>query len=270
MRGAAPLARRFNYKEGMRAPPTDPASAPRHSPAALHARVRPATGGLRTTGLGLLAVLLSTGTAEAKPHGFLGVDYLPLGRADLGWVEEGRLSGVLGNEEDGMVQGPLRMWGGLGWERHAVVGGLSAVRMKTTTWSSSPDDGAELVTETTVGGVRPAVDYRYYFLPRGPGLVSPYIGGGLNAVIPTVKSSSETWTASEESGFLAQQAEDRARIRGAGARIQGGAELLFDNGLMLGVRQGFEVQRGERVDTETARTTALLSTETALSLGFVF
>lgn len=219
---------------------------------------------------GAVCALLAGGPAHAEPHGFLGVDYLPLGRADLGWVDEGRLSGVLGNEDDGFLQGPLRMWGGLGWEKHALLGGLSAVRMKTTTWASSPDEADALVTETTVGGLRPSIDYRYYFLARGPGQVSPYVGGGLHAVIPTVKSSSETWTASEESGFLAQQAEDRARVRGAGGRVHGGAELLFDNGLMIGVRQAFELQRGERVDTETARTTALLSTETALSLGFVF
>ena len=60
--------------------------------------------------------------------------------------------------------------------------------------------------------------------------------------------------------------------------------LRRSNGMMISVRDlrkqfgstaavdglSFEVQRGERVDTETARTTALLSTETALSLGSVF
>lgn len=249
----------------MRAPaPALQVPAPPHSSAARRVGLGRAAGCLAA------ATALLSAPAQAKPHGFLGVDYLPLGRADLGWVQEGRLSGVLGNEEDGFVQGPLRMWGGLGWDRHAVVAGFSAVRMKTTTWASSPDDGSELVTESTQGGVRPAIDYRYYFLPRGPGQVSPYLGAGLNGVIPTVSYASETWSASEESGYLAQQAEDRARIRGAGGRIQGGAELLFENGLMLGIRQSFDLQRGERVDTEVARTTALLSTETALSLGFVF
>jgi hypothetical protein len=177
---------------------------------------------------------------------------------------------VLANEEDGFLQGPLRMWGGAAWTRHAVTGSLSAVRLKTTTWTASEADGDDLVTETVQGGLRPALDWRYYFLPRQAGLASPYLGAGFSAVIPTVKYSSETWTASEESAWLAQQAEDRARVRGAGGRIFGGAELLWSNGLLLGVRQSFELQRGERVDTEAARTTALLSTETALSLGFVF
>jgi hypothetical protein len=241
------------------------------SPTAPVRRRAPAARSPRTArALGLGLGLALGAPALAGPQGVIGVDFLPLGRADLAWTDEGRLSGVLANEEDGFLQGPLRMWGGAAWTRHAVTGSLSAVRLKTTTWTASEADGDDLVTETVQGGLRPALDWRYYFLPRQAGLASPYLGAGFSAVIPTVKYSSETWTASEESAWLAQQAEDRARVRGAGGRIFGGAELLWSNGLLLGVRQSFELQRGERVDTEAARTTALLSTETALSLGFVF
>lgn len=243
--------------------PSPIAPARRRAPAARS----PRTARARALGLGLA---LAAGPAAAGPQGVIGVDYLPLGRADLAWTQEGRLSGVLANEEDGFLQGPLRLWGGAAWTRHAVTGSLSAVRLRTTAWTASEADGTELVTETVQGGLRPAADWRYYILPRQAGLASPYVGVGLHAVIPTVKYSSESWTASEESAWLAQQAEDRARVRGAGGRVFGGAELLFDNGLMLGARQSFELQRGERVDTETAQTTGLLSTETALTLGFAF
>jgi hypothetical protein len=241
-----------------------------HSASSLFSLGSVASLGLRAAGAVCVCAALGPVAADAGPQGVIGVDFMPLGRADLAWTTEDRLSGVLGNEEDGFVQGPLRMWGGAAWTRHAVTGSLSAVRLRTTTWTASPADGEELVTETVQGGVRPAVDWRFYVLPRAVRLASPYVGVGLQAVIPTVKYSSTTWTPSEESAWLAQQAEDKARVRGAGGRIFGGAELLFDTGLMLGVRQSFELQRGERVDTEAARTTGLLSTETALTLGFAF
>jgi hypothetical protein len=218
----------------------------------------------------VLALLSPNLAWGAPPDGVVGVDYVPLGRADLAWVEEGRLSGTLSGEGDGMLQAPLRAWGGVAWKRHAILAGFGMVRVTTTTWGSSPDDGSELVTRVRQGGIRPSLDYRFYPKIRETNRALPWVGAGLAGVIPTVAYESEAWVETEEEAWLQAEAEDRARIGAFSVRVSGGAELMLDNGLVLGVRQAFDLDRYREVDSDSVNVSVLMATESALTLGFVF
>ena len=57
-----------------------------------------------------LALLISLPVAQAAP--VIGVEWAPLSRGDLTWLEEDQSSGTLVGEHDGWLQPALRMYGG--------------------------------------------------------------------------------------------------------------------------------------------------------------
>ena len=92
-----------------------------HSASSLFSLGSVARLGQRAAGTVCLCAALGPAAADAGPQGVIGVDFMPLGRADLAWTPEDRLSGVLGNEEDGFVQGPLRLLGGSSRNARQIV-----------------------------------------------------------------------------------------------------------------------------------------------------
>lgn len=202
--------------------------------------------------------------APANAGAMLGVDLTPAGRGDLAWVLDGRSTSDLAAETDGLLTPPLTLWGGWLRDRNAVLGGLTVQR--TTTWSWS---GADVAT-VAVGGVRPSLDYRRYLRPRATGQASPWLQGGAWVVIPNASYSNTAWTDEEQAAYDEQAAQDRAGIGGVGLRLGPGGEVLFENGLSLGLRGGLGVyQATERTSAEVSRTW-LLTTDAALVFALSF
>lgn len=217
-----------------------------------------------------LLALVAVPTAQAGPAAYAGVDWVPFGRADLLWVDEDRASGTLAAETDGALRPPLRAWGGAVWGRHGLLANASIMRITTTTWGSSPAADDELVTTVRQGALRLGADYRFWLVPRQTGKPLAWVGGGAHGVIPQIDYSSEAWDESETYAYDEAAREDRARIGGFGFNLGAGAELMWDNGLVLGARTGLVVHRGQRVDEDQISVTVQAGAETALSLGFAF
>jgi len=222
----------------------------------------------------LASVVLATSVAAGSdapttPRGYVGVDWLPLGAAELAWLEEGRLSGTGAAETDGNLQGSLRLYGGPTWGRHAALFGLSAFRETTTVWGSNPEDGSDLVTKVRRGAIRPSASWRWWTTHLATDRPLPFLDVGVYGVIPTVRYSSETWDAAEEEEWERIQEDDRTRVAGFGLSAGAGLEVRWDNGMSLGARQSFVAHRGQDVSDDQSRISVLLQTETALTLGFV-
>jgi hypothetical protein len=222
------------------------------------------------TAFALAGLLGAAPAAAAPPEALVGVDLVPLGRADLVWVDEGRSSGTLAAETDGALRPPLRAWGGVVWGRNGLILQLSTFRQTTTTWSANPEDGPDLRTRARQGGVRVGAEHRFWITPRAPKRPLGWVGAGLYGVVPTVSYTSDTWEEGEASGWEEVARQDRARIAGAGGSLSGGAEVILDNGLLVGARTGLIVHRGQIVTDDAISVSVLLQTEAALSLGFAF
>lgn len=223
----------------------------------------------------LAALLLSlVAPAQAAPEAYAGVDWVPFGRADLVYVDEDRSSGTLASETDGSLRPPLRAWGGVVFGRHGVLANASIMQITTTTWASTPaegDDGeGELVAKVRQGALRLGADYRFWLIPRQTGKPIAWVGGGAYGVVPRIDYSAEGWDESEQFAYDEAAREDKARIGGFGFTLGTGAELMWDNGLVLGARTGLQLHRGQRVDEDQISVTVQLGVETALSLGFAF
>jgi hypothetical protein len=202
--------------------------------------------------------------APAHAGAMLGADLTPAGRGDLAWVLDGRSTSDLAAETDGLLTPPLTLWGGWLAGQNAMLGGLAVQR--TTTWSWSGTD----VATVAAGGVRPSFDYRRYLRPREPGRATPWLQAGAWVVIPNASYSNTAWTDEEQAAYEEQAAQDRAAIGGLGLRVGPGGEVLFDNGLSLGLRGGLGLyQATERTSAEVSRTW-MLTTDAALTLALSF
>ena len=205
----------------------------------------------------------------APVGGYIAADWLPFGQAELAWVDEGRQSGTSAAETDGNLRSPLRLAGGPSFGRHAVLFSLSTWRETTTTWGSNPEDGSDLTTRVRRGSVRPGASYRWWSRELSDNTPLPYLDVGAYGVIPSVDYRSETWSATEQRSWDGIAEDDKTRIGGFGASAGGGVEVRLDNGIALGARQSFVVHRGAGIDDDQGRVSVLLTTETALTIGFV-
>lgn len=214
----------------------------------------------------LATALLLTSTAAAG--GMVGVDLVPMGRADLAWVDEGRTSGTLVGENDGLLRPPLTAWGGVAGDHLAWLGGLGVAWSATTIWSADPDGGEDLVTKRRVATLRPSADVRWYPSGRKGKGVQPWLGGGLHVTAPFVSYRSDSWTPKEQKGWDEVADEDRSRLFGWGFRAGGGAELRTAQGMRVGARYMLGYHQSQDVDEAVISVTSRLLGEAALTLGF--
>ena len=199
---------------------------------------------------------------SAQAGALLGVDWVPFGRGDLAWVQDGELSGTGVAETDGLISGALTAWGGWADAHNAALLGIAGARLTTASSSDTLDEG------TTVAAFRPSLDYRRYLHARAPGHVNAYGTVGIYGVFPAAKSWSNTYTTEEQTAMDTASAATRAQISGYGLRLGGGAELLFDNGLSIGARYlGVVHQSNATMDTTTTTSTFFYG-EAAFVLGF--
>ncbi|MDP6931631.1 MAG: hypothetical protein QGG40_01885 [Myxococcota bacterium] len=207
----------------------------------------------------MMWILFSSLTLAAP---VVGVDWTPLGRSDLAWIEEGGLSGTGVAEGDGVLDPNLSAWGGVAGERDALLFGLGIARSTSTALSSDQFSSAH------VGALRPAVDYRRYLQPRAAADAVPYLQLGTYGVVPSARYFSDAYTDEEQEAMDDAARQDRARIGAVGLRMGGGAEVAWPSGLMVGARYLLVAHRGADL-SETAYTlSTVMYGEAALQLGF--
>jgi len=225
----------------------------------------------------LLALpLLSPAASAGAWRGTLGVDWTPLGRADLAWVDAGQLSGTLVAPTDGMLAPPLALHGGLSTATDALLLDLGLARVGTTTRSYDTTGALASESSSSAMGLKLGADYRRYLghrvLPASgaPARAVPFGQVGLYGVIPAARRADTLWTAEEQTAQDSAAGADRAAIGALGARLGGGGEVCWDVGLCAGMRGFFVIQRGQEVADGSTTASTLLSFEPALSFDLLF
>jgi hypothetical protein len=155
----------------------------------------------------------------------LGIDFAPLSRADLVWVDENRTSGTGVGEWDGLLRGSLRPWGGWRGEHWDALGSVGVAAISTTTRT----EGTSRLQ--VLGGLRLGVDFQRHIAATS---LDPWAGVGAYGVIPLALDSSDSFSEAEAENAAAETAVDRARIGGFGARFGGGVGIPVGEALTLG------------------------------------
>lgn len=209
----------------------------------------------------MLALLAAAATA-ATPY--LGVEWRPLSRGDLAWVEGGNTTGVSVGGSDGFVRPQLAAYGGA-WvtERVGVHGGLGIARLQTTTWEK------DVYTQRHWGVLRPAIDVRASLLPRVDPRPIPWVVLGAHVDIPSARDTSNGYTKGEQVEADRTAAVDRARLGAIGSRIGVGADVGLLAALRVGVQWTVDWQRSLFLGAGDG-VSSFVSTEGALILELVW
>ena len=138
------------------------------------------------------------------------------------------------------------------------------VRWTQSTWAGNQQ------TVTHLGAFRPAVQVRRYLKSRVTNAPQFYFVAGGYGVVPSAYTRSDTFTESEKVTFDEASNEDKARIAGFGGELGAGVELVFENGISVGVRTGLNLHRSFELDEDAATFSSWLTTESAFTLGFLF
>ena len=194
----------------------------------------------------------------------VGVDYVPSGLGDQAWVAEEQLTGTLVSETDGLLVPPLRSFGGVTWNRNAALMGFSMARISTTVQTAAD------VSRSTRAALRPSIDYRRWFMDRAESKPLAYVTTGLHGVIPFASESADSATNAEQLALEEAADQDRQRIGAVGFQAGLGAEVMWNNGISLGLRTSLVVHRSQSTDSQTRTVSSIVRPETALSLSFNF
>ncbi len=208
----------------------------------------------------MLLFALTTALA-AEP--VLGLEWRPLSRADLVWLEDGRSSGTGVSEHDGLLNHGLRPFAGA-WlsPRWGLFGSLSVARLSTTTWV----DDVWRTRSWTV--VRPALDARFLFTEAGKTGPRAWALAGASGDLPAVRDRSNGFSESEAEAAASGAYLDQARLGGVGARLGVGAELEVTPGLSLGAQWTLDWHSGVLRSAEVSASARLLTTQGALLLSY--
>ena len=205
-----------------------------------------------------LALLFSLPVAQAAP--VIGVEWAPLSRGDLTWLEEDQSSGTLVGEHDGWLQPALRMYGGWSQGIWTTVAGLRVARITHTQWAA--DGGA--TNQSHTGALRPSVDIRRTLTTTSSPSNQLWLESGAWGVVPSARLTSATYSDAEQDDANQEAAQLRARIGGAGLRIGLGASVDVGKGLSLGARTGGLLFVGQQLTEGTLMTSVAVWSETTL------
>lgn len=223
------------------------------------ALARPAETGYRGGMWWLIPTALAGQTA-------FGLQWHPLARADVSWVDDGRTTGLAVGEMDGVVRPSLSAFFG-GWisERFGLFGHLGIARLQNTTWVGD-------VWEQRHWGVfRPGLDARFALLkPRTDSrrMPHPWVLGGLYGDIPSVRETSNGYDDVEQDVADDAAASDRARLAGFGGRLGFGADLQVVPGLTVGAQYTLGVHQGLFLGDDADVVSSWVASEAALLLTF--
>ena len=185
----------------------------------------------------LLPLLLLLSSAFGRP--MMGVEWVPLSRGDLMWVDEGNTTGTGVGEFDGVLVPALRFRGGWEGPRLALLGGLSVARSTDTLWAGSG------YSQSHEGALRLALDTRYALDAGDRADPIPWVEGGLYGVIPSARVVSDTYTEEEQATAEEGASLTRKTIGGVGLRVGPGFSWFFTDAMSLGATYHLVVFRGQ-------------------------
>jgi hypothetical protein len=187
----------------------------------------------------------------------LGVDWVPFGRADLVWVDEGRSSGTGVGEFDGLLRPALTFYGGLDLGQNVLILGLGVALERTTTWT------AESRSTVSAGGIRPSVDIQRLWGPQQD-RVHPWFGGGFYGIWPVARDVSTANSQEQADAASDNATSTRFRIAGAGLRAGLGADFDIADGFQLGFRAHLVGHNGWRYTVDEFSWSTLVYGEAAV------
>lgn len=204
--------------------------------------------------------------SAAHAAALLGLAWTPPGVGALAWSDAENFTGTLAGEYDGLLRPPLTAHGGWVGDHAALLAGVAAVRIGSTTVSASTESQART-------GVRLALDGRLYARPREAGRVGFYGDVGLFGVAPFAHSTNDAWTEAEQADADETADADRARIAGLGAQAGLGAEWVFADkdgqpAVSIGARYLARVFGQRAVQEDSGTVSSILGTEAAIVLEF--
>lgn len=160
---------------------------------------------------------------------FAGVEWQPLSRADLVWVDEGRASGTTVGEFDGIVNPTLKAYGGA-WLTPRL--GLSATVGVARIGNTSEVD--QVIRHLHWGVIRPGLDVRFALNERRPYRPVAWILTGGHGDIPSARDVSNGYDETEQLAADDAFAVERAQLSGIGGRTGLGVDYEVLPGLDLG------------------------------------
>jgi hypothetical protein len=209
----------------------------------------------------LLTISLTASAATTTP--FLGVEWRPLSRQDLVWVDEGRTSGVAVGEFDGAVRPVFSAFGGVWFSRHVGLSlGLGMARLTTTNRSG------DTYRQRHWGVFRPSLDVRIGWLERRLRYPIPWFVLGVYGDVPSARDVSNAYTADEQAAADESARLERIRLGGVGGRAGVGVDYMVLPGLSLGLTFTVGLHASTFVGSDEGFTNLWMSTEGALLVTF--
>lgn len=203
--------------------------------------------------------LLCAASWAATPY--LGVEWRPLSRGDLTWVDEGDTSGLAVGGLDGIARPQLMAYGGAWFSEHVGAhAALGIARLQTTTWVE------DVYVQRHWGVVRPAFDVRIALLPRSDPRPSPWVFIGTHIDLPSSRDTSNGYSDEEEVQANRTATLDRLRLGAIGGRLGFGADLALTPALHLGLQTAVDWQRSLFATQDPSVATSWVSAEAALLL----
>lgn len=208
-------------------------------------------------------LLVAAMTAQAAPTGFAGLEWRPLSRQDLVWVDEQRTSGTAVGEYDGTVKSVLSAFGGAWFNRYV---GLSAgIGLAQDTRNTRSEDGKQ---QHVWSVVRPALDLRLGWMQRRDRFPIPWFLVGVYGDIPTVRDTSTLYTEEEQAAADAAALNDKFRLGGVGGRAGAGVDYRILPYLAIGAQFSVGLHQATYVGGDARFTTLWVATEASLLLTF--
>lgn len=211
----------------------------------------------------MLIVAWLFGAAHAATP-FFGVEWRPLSRQDLVWVDESRTSGTAVGEFDGAVRPVLSAFGGVWVNRHiGLVLGLGLARASQITIVE------DVRTQQHQGVFRPSLDLRFGWMEQAVRRPVPWFLLGVYGDVPSARNVSDGYD--EEAQEAADEAAtvERARLGGVGGRAGFGVDYRVLPGLLIGAQVSVGIHRSTYLGGEIARAGSLwVATEAGLLLTF--
>jgi len=211
----------------------------------------------------MFALLLAMMADAEAARGFAGLEWRPLSRQDLVWVQEDRTSGTAVGEFDGTVRPVLGAFGGVWFNRHVGLSlGLTYAQIDRT----SRTEEARRLTRISV--LRPSLDLRFGWMEPLARRPIPWVLVGLYGDIPAARDVSTAFTEAEQEAADEVAADSRYRLGGIGGRVGLGLDYRVLPGLMIGGQVSVGVHRAGYTGGDTRFATVFVATEAALLLTF--
>lgn len=211
----------------------------------------------------MLGLLLAMMVDAHAARGFLGLEWRPLSRQDLVWVEEGRTSGTAVGEFDGTVRPLLGAFGGAWFNRY--VGLSFGLHVASLQQASRTEEAVRRATSTVL---RPSVDVRLGWMEPRERFPVPWFLLGVYGDIPAVSDRSDAYSEAEQEAADSTSAEARYRLGGVGGRAGVGVDYRILPGLAVGAQVSVGLHRAGYTGGDARFATLWVATEAAFLVTF--